>query len=387
MSESAHDKYGEAVATLHNTRLRSSGTLVAIGPEDLARGVLNISGLAEAVTEGVWRVGGVEVRVDERTLGWQELKPDLTAKAVVARGANGRLHALNLSTTDAGLPESGTFVSGAVGQVTDNEIVVGGQRMRITPETLLKLKPEEGQRVQVTVNNGAAGAVASAVERAHTEAGVTDAPTLAYEGTIEGNASTENQTNEWAISGQPFVISPATVVDAQGGNVRSGARARVEAVSRGGQLLAQRVVILATDAAPTSVHLTGVFQGSSGGLWLVSGLAVEPTGGVEALTVGSLVAIKAERQEGRIVGRQATVLEPPGQKELARLEGLIAAIEGDIWTIGFAQVHVGKDSKVFGEAIAGARALVWGRQGSDGTLEAAHVRVLDQRPIVPAEQQ
>lgn len=386
-SESARDEYAEAVAALHSSRLRSSGAVTSIEPEDLAGGVLNISGLVEPVIGGVWLVGGVEVRVDERTIGGGDLEAGRTAKFIVARGANGRLHALSLSIIEAGQPESGTVVSGALEEVTDDEILVAGQRIAITPETLLKLKLQEGQRVEITVSSGASGAVASAVEPADTEADLTDAPTLTYEGTIKGEVSTDDQTNEWVIGGLTFVITPATVVDAQAGDVEAGARAFVEAVSTGDQLfLAERVIILAADADSDDVFLTGVFQPSSDGRWLVSGLRVEPEEGMRVPEVGSLVAIDAERHGERIVGREATVLEPPGQEGPVRLQGLIAGIDGDIWTIGFARVRVGEDAELFGEAIVGARALVWGREGSDGALQAAYVRILDQRPIISAEE-
>ncbi len=386
VAESARDKYAEAVTTLHNTRLGRSGAAVAVGPEDLAEGVLHISGLVEPVTDGVWSVGGLEVRVDQGTFGPQ-LQPGQTAKVVAARGANGRLRALSVSGAAAGLPDTGTVVSGTVEEVTETDILVAGKRIAITQETLLKLKLQPGQRVQITVSAGSAGAVASAVESADQETGVSSAPSLSYEGAIEGEVSTGEQTNQWVIGGQTFAITPATTVDAQGGAVKSGARARVEGVSEGGQLVAQRVVILAADAQAGSVHLTGIFQGPSKGLWLISGLAVQPNEGAQAPALGSLVAIDAEMQGGRIVGRRATVLESPGEDRPVQLQGLIAGIDNNIWTVGFARVQVGEKTQVFGEAIAGARALVWGKQTADGTLQATYLRVLDQRSIIPAGQQ
>lgn len=386
VSGSAHDEYAEVVATLHNTRLSGSASVAAIQPEDLAGGVLRISGPMEPLTEGLWLIGGVEVRVDQRTFGALALQAGDSAEVVAARGANGRLHALNLSTIESGQPESGTVVSGALEEVTDDEILVAGHRIAITSQTLLKLKLQQGQRVQITVSSGAGGAVASAVEPSDAEAGVTDEPTLVYEGTITGQVSADGETNQWVIGGQAFVITPATVVDAQAGAVKAGARAFVQAVSRENQLLAQRVIILAGDADSDDVHLTGVFQGSSAQLWSVSGLMVEAEEGMPAPEVGSLVAIDAERNGNRIVGRETTVLEPPGQDGLVRLQGLVASVDGSTWTVGFARVQVGKDTKIFGDAIAGTRALIWSREAADGTLQAAYVRILDQRSIIPAEE-
>jgi len=385
VADSARDEYGQAVATLHNTRLRSSGAVRAIKIEDLAGGVLNVSGTAEPVSGGVWRVGGVEVGIDERTIGPPNLQPGSTAKVVAARGADGRLQALSLSTIEASVPRSETVVSGALEEVREGEIMVAGTRISITAETLLQIKLQPGRQVEIVASSGADGAVASTVKPAGTGAGTAAPPTLAYEGAIEGEVNAGGQTNEWTIGGQTFVITPATVVDAQGGAVKSGARARVEAVSEGGQLLAQRVTILAADAKSETVHLTGVFQGMRGGLWLVSGLAVEPQEKAQAPAVGSIVAVSAERRESRIIGRQTAVLEPPGQGSLTRLQGLIAAIDGDVWTVGFARVRVGKEAVVSGKAMVGVRALVWVRQGSDKVMEATYVYVLDERPIIAGQ--
>ena len=386
VAASAHDEYSQAVATLHNTRLRSSGAVDALTQEDLAGGVLNVSGTAELVSEGVWRVGGVEVSIDERTIGPPNLQPGSTAKVVAARGADGRLQALSLSTIEASVPRSETVVSGALEEVGDGEVLVAGNRISITAETLLQLKLQPGRQVEIVASSGADGAVASTVKPADTGAGTAAPLTLAYEGAIEGEVNAGGQTNEWTIGGQTFVITPATVVDAQGGAAKSGARARVEAINQDGHLLAQRVTILAADAKPETVHLTGVFQGIQGGHWLISGLAVESQEKAPAPAMGSIVAVSAEPQESRIIGHQTVVLEPSGQGGLTRLQGLIAAIDGDVWIVGFAHVRVGKETTVSGKPLVGARALVWARQGSDKGLEATYVYVLDERSII-AEQQ
>ncbi len=105
----------------------------------------------------------------------------------------------------------------------------------------------------------------------------------------------------------------------------------------------------------------------------------------EAPALGSIVAIDAQRSESRIVGQEVAVLEPAGEDDLVSLQGVIASIEGDVWSIGFAQFQVGSETKLFGEPLVGARVLVWGQQGSDGVLQATYVRILDERPIVSTE--
>ncbi len=380
VSESARDDYAETVASLHNTRLASAGAVAAVEPADFAGGVLTISGGVEAVTEGVWRVGGLEVRVDSRTFGANQVTPGETVKVIAARGANGRLHAVTLSALQTGGPGSGAVVSALLQEVSDGEIVVAGQHIAITSETLLKLKPRAGQVVQITVKPAAGKAVASSVQAVGDSAASPGAPTLAYEGTIQGEVSTSSTSNEWVIGGQTFVVTPATIVDAQGGDVTPGARAWVEAAAHGGRLLASRVTTLAAQAEADSVRLTGTFQGTKQGLWLVSGLAVRPPEGAEVPAPASVVSVSARRENGNTVADRAEVLQQPGQ-EVIRLQGTISSREGDAWTVGFAPLRVPVETKVIGDPAVGARAIVWARQGGDGAVEAIFVLVLDQHPI------
>ncbi len=384
VSTSAIDEYGEVVATLHNTRLGGSRSQVSLAPEDLSGGIITISGPVQPGSDGIWQVGGFEVRIDERTFGHADLIPGGMANLVVARGADGRLQALSLAAVEDSVPESGTLVSGAVEQILEDEIVVGGQRFIITSETLLQTKPQEGQRVQITANTGEAGVVASNVKAVETEDDPTSQPTLAYEGIIEGTASAAAYASEYIIGGITFTLTPTTVFDVRGGNIENGAWARVEAINHGERLLAERVIILASDAkaGSISIHLTGVYQGREGGYWLVSGLRVAPPAGRDAPARGSLVAIDAERQDDVIVALQSTILESTTKDRIARLEGLITEIDGDFWTVGVARIHVGESAHVFGQAKVGERALIWGQPGDGEVLEAAYIRVLDVRPII-----
>jgi len=158
----------------------------------------------------------------------------------------------------------------------------------------------------------------------------------------------------------------------------------VEAINENGRLLAQRITILASEAQPESLHLIGVFQESRAGTWVVSGIDVQPPADSAAPPLGSLLAIEAALRDRRLVASQATVLESPGRPVSVRLDGGIAAIDGDTWTVGFVRVHVGKEAKLSGEATVGARVLIWGQRGSSGALEAIYVRVLDQKAAAPS---
>ncbi len=89
VEDSARTEYTRAVADVHNSRRPSTDVVEAVQPEELSGGVLNISGVAQKVSDGVWNVGGSEVRVDEKTFGSEQLEAGATANFVVARSASG----------------------------------------------------------------------------------------------------------------------------------------------------------------------------------------------------------------------------------------------------------------------------------------------------------
>src|SRR3990172_9043241 len=164
LEESAQDDYAEAVATLHNAQLRTTGIPGSVKPDDVAAGVINISDSAEPTAEGLWLLGGVEVRLDTRTLGGTELQPGQPVNVIAARGANGRLLALSVTTSDGEEPGQKYVVSGIVDDIGDNEVVIAGQRIAITERTLLKLKLRRGESVEIRVEDVGGGAVAASVE-------------------------------------------------------------------------------------------------------------------------------------------------------------------------------------------------------------------------------
>lgn len=382
VSPSAQDDYAALVAALHNARLAPPSAAVSrpLSADDLAGGVLQISGTVEPASDGIWRFGGVEVRVDERTLGDLTLTPGQTAKVIAARGANGRLHALSLAITGAGAPEPPMLVSGAVEEVSDDSITVAGQRIAITRSTLLKLKLEPGRRVEITVNELAGQAVAAEVEPASAPA-VEEGVPLAYEGQVERDVSTARASSRWLIGGQTFIVTPATVIDARAGALAPGARVRVEAVSQDGQLLARRVTTLAGRAGDEPVRLDGLFQGVRGGSWLVSGMEVIPPAGASLPQEGALISIVGQRQGNRLVGEEAIALAPPDSDDLVQIEGAITSIGQELLRIGLARVRLTEETRVVGEPVLRARTTVWGRAAADGTLEAVYINVLDAQPL------
>lgn len=380
VSESATEEYSHAVAALHNSRLQGSGeAVVSISPEDLSGGVLDISGLVEPAGDGLWRVGGVEVRIDERTIGYRDLQQGASARFVVARSSNGRLQALSVSTLGTDLSPSGSLVSGSIEQVTSQGIWVAGQFYPVTPETLLKLKLKEGERVELTLGNTSSGLAVTTVKPAPASAQSSEPGTFTYEGTVEGDI---DKTNQWTIGGLRFLVTSATTVDAKAGNAQPGARVQVEAVNQNDELQARELTVLASEAPNDSAYLIGVFQGMKDGYWLVSGLEVAPPDGVPDPEEGATVAINARVKDGELSAVALAMTETPGRSDLVRFKGTILNIDNSTWTLEMGQVKVNSKAHVSGKPLVGARALGWAQLGRDGMQEAVYVRVLDQRAVV-----
>lgn len=408
LSGSARDDYAEAVATLHNARLRTAGAPDSVPPtgvcpenieaevinkgvcpEDVVAGVINITGAAEPVAEGLWLFGGVEVRLDSRTLGEAELEPGQTVRVIAAKGANGRLLALNVAVTDRQQPEQQYVVSGALDEVSDDEVVIGGQRIAITERTLLKLKPLLGQQVEIKVEDVDGQAVAASVKEGPTGGPAEEAPTLlVYEGVIEEEISTTEATDDWLVGGQRFLVTPDTELDAQAGALAKGARARVEAVAEDGEFMATRVLVLADEpeAEPEeedAISVEGVFEAGNEERWTVSGVEVEAPAEAETPEAGSLVTLKGRREGDALVAGQVVASFAPERKGFVLLRGHIGRIdEAGSWQVGLASVQVSESTVVLGEPQEGSRVFIWASRDEKDSLQAVYVKVLDRRPPV-----
>ncbi len=380
VSDPARPEYTEAVALVHNLRLQSSGGLVYVRAEDLAGGILNISGEAVSIGEGVWSVGGVEVHVDQRAIGIRDLFEGATARVVVARSPSGQLYALSLTSVAADAPPTNAVVSGAIEEITSGGVRVGGQFIPFTPDTLLTLKLKEGQRVEITLGNTATGVVAASVKSVTSTAAEDAGASLTFEGNIEGDVS--KSSNEWKVGGLTFTITDSTRVDAQAGKAQDGARVQVEAVNENGQLMARSVTVLASTADARSVHLVGAFQGSNNGGWLVSGLTAVPPEGAQEPEEGSLLAIDAQRDGRNLVIERAAIVQEPGDSGLVRVQGTIKSISGQVWDLEIGKMYVAPNTVGSGDPIVGARSLVFGHRGQDGTIKVSYARVLDTSPVI-----
>lgn len=382
ISESAHKEYTEAVAAVHNARLPGAQGLTGIQPEELSAGVQHISGTAEQVGEGLWKVGGLEVRVDQTTIGQPDLQPGANVRFVVGKNSRGELRALTVSTVGTGLPPGGSIVSGEVEQITDEGIIIGGQLYRITSNTFRTGKLKKGQKVEIKLGRNESGVVADSVSPLPTPSADDDASSpFSFEGTIEGDVSRSN--DDWRVGGLDFQISANTTVDAQAGQAKDGARVLVAASSQEGQLFAHEVTVLASGHASDTAFLVGTFQQSRQGVWRVSGVEIVPPVRTAEPEESSLLALELRRRGNDLEVQSSTLVQGPNDPGLVRVDVLINAIEGALWTVDFGTVRVASTADSSGpEAVAGARAIVWGRQNQNGAFEASYARILDKTPAI-----
>jgi hypothetical protein len=374
---SAQDDYAEAVATLHNAQLRTTGIPGSVKPDDVAAGVINISGSAEPAAEGLWLLGGVEVRLDTRTLGGTELQPGQPVNVIAARGANGRLLALSVTSTDGEQPEQRYVVSGTVDDIGDDEVVIAGQRIALTKKTLLRLKLKRGKSVEIRVEDIGGEAVASSVDEGPGDE-QTAPSLLAYEGAIENDVSAQDVTGEWLVGGQEFTVTADTEIDARAGTLETGALARVEATAEDGEIVAARVTILGSEHDAAEVHVEGVLEESDDdGNWTVSGVEVAAPAEAEAPEIGSLVTLDGRREDRRLVGKTLLASFHPSRGGLALLRGPVGQIGADgIWRVGLTPVEVPADAVIRGDPREGSRVFIWANRDDEGDLRAVYVNVL-----------
>jgi hypothetical protein len=378
------ETYAEVVANLHNTQLNGGAgeAQVSLRPEELSGGILTITGLAELGEDGVWSIGGVEVRIDERTLGYKDMQTGTGASVLAAKSSNGRLHALSANVQNAVLPTA--LVSGAVEQITDEGITVSGQFIPFSDDTLQTSPIKIGEKVQVTIHSTINGLFAGSISQfAATSSG--DDETVWFEGTVQGDVS--KATSQWTVGGMLFQITASTAFDARAGSAQDGARVQIEAVNDNGSLQARRVMVLSSQADADTATILGTFDGydADKDVWKISGLAVTPPASAQAdddPAIGSLVVTETRRQGNELVASNIKVVEGPDGPALVQLEGTIIQIDGSRWTLEIGQVRVASTAQVTGKPEVGKRVIVWGTQGREGGLEATFARILDQSPVV-----
>ena len=373
----AAPEYGRTLAVVHDVRLAlRSPSAAPSDPMVLAGGVGRVTGRVEQSEDGSWTVGGVPVLVDRRTIveGEAGSLVGQVANVAVVREADETLHALTVSLQSQGDVANGMRISGVVDEVQDNLIRVGERIVTIDSHTIKDGRLQEGSQVEIIGGNAGKVFAADIIHITQPEEAKT---AFAYEGKVE-----EVSPDRWTVGGLTFEVSPTTPVDAGALFLGPGARARVDAVQEGTQLVAKRIALLTSGEAEDTVAVEGVFQGLVNGRWLVGGLELAVSApAAQVPAVDTLVRLVGSREDGTVAVQKVETLLPGGQTGLLRLEGVITRLGQNAWLVGPARVQITDETKIDGDLMAGARALVWGRPGLSDSLEAVYVDVLDAQPL------
>ncbi|MGQ9572214.1 MAG: DUF5666 domain-containing protein [Dehalococcoidia bacterium] len=375
------DEYGKALMVIHEVRIELQGLsepAPRLDPEALAQGVGSFTGLIVSRQDDAWVIGGEEVLVDERTIiegdGGSVL--GRLAQVTVSRGSDG-LHALSISLRGSEDLARRATISGIIDRVEKDSIQVGGRTVLIGQHILRDGELRQGSKVAVIGEVGEGQTFVATLIRVAPVEGAED--TFVYEGTVQQVTS-----SQWQVGGRTFELDASTLIDAGSLLVEPGVRARVEGVRRGDELVAKQIVLLALEASPGTVTVEGVFQEQVDGSWVIAGVPIEFTPESPALItppVGTLVRVSGNQVGQAMVVTTAESIRPPEEMGLVKLEGVVGQVD-DQWHIGPAPFHTTAVTKIGGQLIPGARAVVWGLPSEDDSLTAIYVDVLDSQSLL-----
>lgn len=282
----------------------------------------------------------------------------------------------------------GSF-TGLVEQRQDDAWIISGTKILVDEATIVEGDTGEvvGQVAQVTIISGPAGPQAIGISLPASE-------DLAKTATISGVID-KVEGNKIQLGGRTFKLDASTVIDAGTFLMEPGVRARVEGecaeealvegVCRGNELVANRIVLLAPEDPPETVTVEGVFHGQDDGSWIIAGIPIDFAPESPALVTpppGTLVKVSGSQEGQAIVVTTAESIRPPEELGLVKLEGVVDQPGDNQWQIGPALFHATAATRIGGELIPGARAVVWGLPNEDGSLDAIQVDVLDTRSLI-----
>ena len=324
VSAGNRDEYGKVLVVVHEVRIELQGLsepATRLDPEMLAQGISSFTGLVEQRQDDAWIIGGTKILVDEAT---------------IVEGDTGEV----------------------IGQVAQVTIISG---------------PGAPQAIGISLLSS------EDVARTATIAGVIDK--------VDGN--------KIQLGGRTFKLDSSTVIDAGSLVMASGVRASVESecpeemlvdgVCRGSELAAKRIVLLASEGQPEAVTVEGIFQGQDDGAWIIGGIPIDfalesPT--LVTPPAGTMVKVTGSQQGQAIVVTTAESIRPSEELGLVKLEGVISQSDDNQWQIGPALFRTTAVTRVSGQLIPGARAVVWGLPREDGSLDVIQVDVLDTRSLI-----
>ena len=149
--------------------------------------------------------------------------------------------------------------------------------------------------------------------------------------------------------------------------------------------MAKRIVLLAPEGPPETVTVEGVFQGQDDGSWLIAGIPIDFAPESPALVTpppGTLVKVTGSQQDQAILVTTAESIRSPEELGLVKLEGVVDQVDDNQWQVGPTLFRTTAATRIGGQLIPGARAVVWGLPNEDASLDAIQVDVLDTRSLI-----
>jgi hypothetical protein len=324
VSSDDRDEYGKVLVVVHEVRIELQGLsepLPQLDPQALAQGVSSFTGLVEQRQDDAWIISGTRILVNETTI----VEGD-TGEAV------GRIAQVSII--------SGTDAPQAIGIS-----LLGSEDVAMTPTITGVIDSVDGSKIR--------------------------------------------------LAGRTFKLDASTVIDSGSFVMEPGVRARVESecaeqvpgegVCRGSELVANRIVLLAPEGASETVTVEGVFQGQDDGAWIIAGVPIDFAPESPSLVTppaGTTVKVTGSQQGEAIIVATAESVRPPEELGLVKLEGVVAQVDNNQWQIGPALFRTTAVTRIGGQLIPGARAVVWGLPNEDGSLEAIQVDVLDTESLI-----
>jgi hypothetical protein len=325
VAEGDRDEYGSVLVVVHEVRIELQGLYERaprLDPEALAQGVGSFTGLVEQRQDDAWVISGTKILVDEAT---------------IVEGDTGEV----------------------VGQVAQVTIISG---------------PDAPQALGISLRGS------EEVANRATISGVIDR--------VEGN--------KIELGGRTFKLDASTVIDAGTFLMEAGVRARVEAecadealvegVCLGNESVAKRITLLAPEGLPETVTVEGIFQEQEvDGSWIVAGIPIDFAPESPALVTpppGTLVKVSGSQEGQAIVVATAESIRPPEELGLIKLQGVMSQLDDKQWGIGPAPFNITAATRIGGQLIPGARAVVWGLPSEEDTLDAIQVDVLDTQSLL-----
>jgi len=281
---------------------------------------------------------------------------------------------IDLETLAQGI---GSF-TGLVEQREDGAWIISGTKILVDEATIVEGDTGEvlGKVAQVTIISGLDAPRALDISLLGSEELAETADITGVIDKVEGS--------KIQLAGRTFKLDASTVIDTGAFRMEAGVRARVEAMLQGEDLVAKQIVLL-PEGAPETVTVEGVFQEETDGGWRISGIDIDFAPESPALITppsGTLVKVSGSQKDGAILVTTAESIRSPEESGLVKLEGVIDQLDDGQWQIGPASFQTTAATRISGQLISGARAVVWGLPSDDDTLDALYIEVLDTESLL-----